>query len=295
MEFKKKAEDPEKYVTVTNLDGVKVNLLRDGYEQAELEIKEALQEQEKCRGCDGTHCTQRDPYWVLQVRSGIDSRLSLAMGRCPALRGKTIPKVQEEPPDCSSLPALYQNVGFKDFQVTEENRQAVKGIQAYLQKPAVPWVYLTGGPGTGKTFLACVTANELLRRGQKVHFEEADELLERLREDVRQKKDGKMDFYKQIPCLVLDNLGNKLESEWAARQLGRILNHRYNKALPTLITSPYTVQELRSQLVPRGQEKNRECWKLAQMLVSRLAQLSTIHKLDGPDRRIRKQMERRSA
>lgn len=168
-------------------------------------------------------------------------------------------------------------------------------MQGYLKKPEVPWVYLTGGPGTGKTFLACIAANELLRRGQRVHFEEVEELLERLREEVRQKKDGQIDRYQKVPCLVLDNLGTKLESKWAFKQLERILNHRYNHSLPTLITSLYSMGELRNQLVPQGQERNRECLNKAQLLVSRLAQCSTIHKLSGPDRRIRKQMERKSA
>lgn len=295
MDKKQKAKEQKQYVTITNVDGSKAELLQEDYEQSALLIGEILKDQKKCQGCNGTCCTQRDPYWVLLVRSGIDSRLSPAMSRCPLRGGRTIPQVQSKQPDHSSLPALYQDVGFKDFQVTDDNRQAVEAIRSYLSKPETPWVYLTGGSGTGKTFLACVAANELLRRGKKVHFEEADELLERLREDVRQKKDERLAWYQKMPCLVLDNLGDKLESEWAAKQLGKILKHRYDRALPTLITSPYSVQELRSQLVPRGQEKNRECRKLAQMMVSRLAQMSTIHRLNGPDQRIRKQAEKKSA
>lgn len=298
MGKKQKTVDSKRYVTITNVDGTKAELLREDYEQSALTIQEILEDQKKCRGCNGTRCTQRDPYWVLLVRSGIDSRLSPAMSRCPLHGGRTISQaqqVQPTPADHSSLPALYQNVGFKDFQVTDNNRQAVNAIRSYLRKPAAPWMYLTGGPGTGKTFLACVAANELLRRGQKVHFEEADTLLDRLRQDVRQKNDAHLDLYREVPCLVLDNLGSKLESEWAAKQLSKILNNRYDRALPTLITSPYSMQELRAQLVPKGQEKNRECRQMAHMMVSRLAQCSTIHKLNGPDRRIRKQMERRRA
>lgn len=297
MEKHKKAVDPDRYVTVTNLDGTKAELLRESYEQSRLFVQEILQDQEKCRHCDGIHCTQPVPYWVLLLRSGIDSTPTPAMARCPKQGSQPPPdpKPSVETSVCSSLPVLYQKATFADFEVTEDNRQAVEGIQAYLEKPEVPWVYLTGGPGTGKTFLACIAANELLRRGRTVHFQKAEELLEQLRKDVRQKSDENLDRYSSVPCLVLDNLGPRVETEWAAKQLERILSNRYDQALPTLITSPYSMKELRRQLVPRGREMSPECKRTAQMLVSRLAHFSTIHHLGGPDRRIRKQVERRSA
>lgn len=295
MEKHKKAIDPDRYVTVTNLGGTKAELLRESYEQNKLLVQEILQNQEKCRNCDGVHCSQHEPYWVLLIRSGIDSTPTPAMARCPKNGCRRPPKADKEVLEGSSLPVLYRNATFADFEVTEDNRRAVEGIRAYLKKPAVPWVYLTGGPGTGKTFLACIAANELLRQGKNVHFEKAEELLEQLRKDVRRKTDENLDRYSSVPCLILDNLGVRVETEWAAKQLERILSNRYDQALPTLITSPYSMKELRRQLIPRGQEMSPECTRTAQMLVSRLAHLSTIHHLGGPDRRIRKQVERRSA
>lgn len=83
MEKRKNMVDPTRYVTVTNLDGTKAELLRESYQDYERLIQQTLQDQDKCRKCDGIHCSQHEPYWVLLVRSGIDSTPTPAMARCP--------------------------------------------------------------------------------------------------------------------------------------------------------------------------------------------------------------------
>jgi DNA replication protein DnaC len=37
--------------------------------------------------------------------------------------------------------------------------------------------------------------------------------------------------------LLLDELGAEKETEWTREQLYRVINHRYNEGLPTLIAS----------------------------------------------------------
>lgn len=75
----------------------------------------------------------------------------------------------------------------------------------------------------------------------------------------------------RCPLLLLDDLGAAKTSEWTEELTYRLINHRYEHMLPTLITTNLPTAELRTALGDR--------------VASRLAEMTERVILTGPDRR----------
>lgn len=114
---------------------------------------------------------------------------------------------------------------------------------------------LTGGHGVGKTHLAAAAANRLIERGQPVFFAFVPDLLDQLRgsysPDSELSFDELFDLVKNVPTLVLDDLGGHSGAAWAEEKLFQIINHRYVSNLPTIVTSSVPVDRLDGRLQTR--------------------------------------------
>jgi DNA replication protein DnaC len=73
------------------------------------------------------------------------------------------------------------------------------------------------------------------------------------------------------PLLLLDDLGAAKQSPWTEELTYRLVNHRYNQLLPTLVTTNLPVAELRDAVGDR--------------VASRLAEMTDRVILTGHDRR----------
>jgi DNA replication protein DnaC len=56
--------------------------------------------------------------------------------------------------------------------------------------------------------------------------------------------DERFDQVRNVPLLILDDLGTQSSTPWAQEKLFQILNHRYNARLPTVITSNQRLEEI---------------------------------------------------
>lgn len=110
----------------------------------------------------------------------------------------------------------------------------------YSRKPQ-GWLIFFGNYGCGKTHLAAAIANEALSRHTKVLFAIVPDLLDHLRSTFGPSSevqyDERFEAIREVPLLVLDDLGTENTTPWAREKLYQIVNHRYNYALPTVITS----------------------------------------------------------
>jgi DNA replication protein DnaC len=119
-------------------------------------------------------------------------------------------------------------------------RRAYLRAVEYAKRPQ-GWLVLFGNYGTGKTHLAAAIANQLLRRHFKVLFAIVPDLLDHLRSTFGPSSeveyDERFETIRDVPVLVLDDLGTENTTAWAREKLFQIINHRYNYALATVITS----------------------------------------------------------
>ncbi len=148
----------------------------------------------------------------------------------------------------------YSNLGplFRiDFSLTNpeglladaESRSLFKeAFQAATQFAETPhgWLVLAGPSGCGKTHLAAAIANRSIQRGIPTFFISLPDLLDHLRATFAPESPVSYDeLFEQVrnaPLLVLDDLGTHSSSPWAQEKLFQVFNHRFNAALPTVIT-----------------------------------------------------------
>jgi len=134
-------------------------------------------------------------------------------------------------------------------------QSALDAARAFAESPE-GWLVLHGGYGTGKTHLAAAIVNERLRAGHTALFVVVPDLLDHLRsafgagaED--EGFDERFDAVRDAPLLVLDDLGTQAPTAWAAEKLYQLLNYRYNRRLPTVITTNCDLDDLDDRLRSR--------------------------------------------
>ena len=116
------------------------------------------------------------------------------------------------------------------------------------------WLLFTGRYGTGKTHLAAAIANEALKKGTDLIFQPVPDLLDQLRMtfgNTGESYEDRFERIRSVPLLILDDLGAQSSTAWAEEKLYQIINHRYVKKLPTVVTSNVNLREMDGRIASR--------------------------------------------
>jgi len=132
--------------------------------------------------------------------------------------------------------------------------RAYEAARVFAAEPE-GWFILSGPSGSGKTHLAAAIANERLDRGHPVFYISAPDLLDRLRAayspDSEMHYDDFFDQVRNVPLLILDDLGTQTSTSWAKEKLDQLLTHRFNSKLPTVIISIISLEQLEDRIRTR--------------------------------------------
>lgn len=158
---------------------------------------------------------------------------------------------------------------FEAFELTAENERAFRACKAYADTfrdklpdncdgdPGRNGLFITGPKGTGKTHLAAAIANQLMQQGTAAICMTMIDLLERIRRTYDQRHQAGaseaniLSTYKEVPLLVIDDMGKEPATEWAVSKVYAIINARYEAYMPTIVTTNYSDAELVRRLTPR--------------------------------------------
>jgi DNA replication protein DnaC len=132
--------------------------------------------------------------------------------------------------------------------------EAFQAAREFAEEPA-GWLIMMGPYGSGKTHLAAAIANYRASQGYPVMFVVIPDLLDHLRATFNPASsvsyDRRFEEIRSAPLLVLDDLGTQAMTPWVREKLYQLFNHRYNAALPTVITSADREAEIDSRLYAR--------------------------------------------
>jgi DNA replication protein DnaC len=142
-------------------------------------------------------------------------------------------------------------------------------------------LFIHGPVGTGKTHNAAAVAIAASDRGLRTVFTSAIAIFSNIRETFDGGGSSKraLERYASCEMLVLDDLGKESSSRWSLMTLFTIVNARYEGMRPTVITSQYTLGQLRARLASTGEAET------AAAIVSRIAAMCADVTLSGPDLR----------
>ena len=90
--------------------------------------------------------------------------------------------------------------------------------------------------------------------------------------------DQRFDSIRNVPLLILDDLGTENAKPWAREKLYQIINHRYNAKLPTIITTNNDLETI------DGRIRSRVCDReLCQIILIQ----AEDYRMRSPDDRVR--------
>jgi DNA replication protein DnaC len=140
--------------------------------------------------------------------------------------------------------------------------EAIQAARNYVVNPG-GWLVFTGPPGAGKTHLAAAIAHECNHQGRRTLFVTAADLLSHLRATFYPgstvQHDKRLEEIKSADILVMDdlNIEEKGMSSWAREKLYEILLHRFDYALPTVITTLQPLSDMDARLRSRVTNESR--------------------------------------
>lgn len=179
---------------------------------------------------------------------------------------------------------------FNNFEPNNSNRKVFNNLKKYSEKlingMEKKGLILVGNNGTGKTHLACSIANKLIENGTPVIYGTLINLLAELRNSYDTDNNiSEMEIiklYENVDLLIIDDLGKEKPSEWGVEKLFTIINSRYEKNLPVIITTNYNQNSLVERLSLNGEIET------AKSIISRLYEMCYLVKIDDIDHRIQK-------
>ncbi len=142
------------------------------------------------------------------------------------------------------------------FQGAGQALQAAEGfVRDFPKDPHTSGLMFVGPVGSGKTFLAAAICNALIDQGINLLFLVVPDFLNELRASYRHSEETDyqqlMERARQIPLLVLDDLGAHNYTDWTRNTLYSLLNYRVNHQLPVVITTNLSLGELDEHLGER--------------------------------------------
>jgi DNA replication protein DnaC len=180
----------------------------------------------------------------------------------------------------------YASMTFEGFDVrtglTRDDQAnlefAWEAARRFAQQPQ-GWLVFTGPYGCGKTHLAAAIANLHREQGGQpgTLFVTVADLTDYLRQVMGGPNQALFEqrfrAVRDVPLLILDDLGGDMTAFWKDK-LFQLLDYRYPRVLPTVITTSRPIEDLDRRLVSRLLD-TRRCALVAITAPSYAARINT--------------------
>lgn len=193
--------------------------------------------------------------------------------------------------ELSCIPPEYINSNIYNSKIDDYNNENYKKLSLYVDnilkfvKEGNNGFFYGSMSGTGKTYAGAVLLNHFIYKqcltdlfdfeNPLALFVDYVELMDDLRySSDNDKLEYKVNKIKNVPFLMLDDVGAGTMSDFVREQTYIIINYRFNHKLSTLITTNYLISDLASDNL------------LGKRIVSRILNRCIGMEFKGKDRRI---------
>ena len=144
---------------------------------------------------------------------------------------------------------------FRNFKPTKYNARNLKLCQRYAEKFDLmleknQGLLFWGDVGTGKSFAAACIANYLLERKIPVIMTSFVKLLEVIQAS-REEEPAILNRLGYAKLVVFDDLGAERGTDYALEKVYNIIDSRYRKSLPMILTTNLTIEEMKRDMDTR--------------------------------------------
>lgn len=163
----------------------------------------------------------------------------------------------------SGFPPIYLDRPPSEYLVDDDNREAIATAREFVSSSeGKKGLYICGGFGTGKTWLAVLIGRKMAERGEYVCFGTFSELTDKLRRALQ--REGEYGLLwerltKNARLLIIDDIGKEKPTEWKLQTLFDIIDTRERNGLLTVFTSNYSLAELCERITPASGKPGFPC------------------------------------
>ena len=150
------------------------------------------------------------------------------------------------------FPENWLDDTMSDVNKTKDRKNVFDAYSKYVKDEQTNWIYITGGIGAGKSYLAAIMAIDLAKKNIKgkapiCFIDSAKRILEL--NDLNKKNNDefkkKLEMYSTVPVLVIDDFGHEFVNDFIRDAIiNEIISTRCNKRLFTIFTSNYSLGEI---------------------------------------------------
>jgi len=239
----------------------------------------------KCQYCGS-------PIEVIKLSYG-RGKEKIVSAMCPCIIEKQ--KHEKKRKKRQTMMRILQQQGFESgrfaemtfnnfYQADADVVEAVKDYSRSVKLNQRNWLYLYGGCGVGKTHVAVALTREMaLNRQWKPTLISWMHHLSQIQQswhDSRVKVDGSLILESRV--LVLDDIDKRNGAQWMLAHLYNIIDYRYIRQLPTIITANRSMAEL-----CRFWDESKGGSDLSRAIISRImGQLAKIVHMSADDIRL---------
>jgi DNA replication protein DnaC len=170
----------------------------------------------------------------------------------------------------AGIPPRFATQTLDGYKVTHTEQRFARSVcQAYASTWPEQYrkggsLVFTGGPGTGKTHLACAIANEIMPSHMaSVAFGTVSQILR----SIKSTYGGKSERTEEQAIaalltpdlLIVDEVGAQTGSDHELQLMFEVINNRYQNLRPTILISNLNAEDLERFLGHRTMDRFREC------------------------------------
>lgn len=244
---------------------------------------------EKCVGCKGlAFCRQDIKGQFMDLY--MDGFLNFGIHRCAYLK---------EYEDALSHGRYYVDttmapeqlrIDLKKLDIRKESKEYKTNVLHILDllenEQAEKGLYLYGKPGVGKSYLAACITNYYTKKKVRCAFISVPKLMSDLKMMFhdRDAMDVKLRALRNVPVLVLDDIGGESVTAWSRDDvLLPLLDARMEEKKLTFFTSNYSMEELKNRITMTSNKMSEPM--AAERLIERIRTLSREEFVKGESRR----------